>query len=661
MGRHFARSGSPAVAGPGRQIPGLDGIRGLAVVGVVAFHLGFRWARGGYLGVDTFLVLSGYLITSGLLGEHRKRGRIHLGAFWARRARRLTPALLAVIAACAIYAATTALPDEAQSLRYDALASLGFVSNWRYVLSSQGYFGQSAAPSLLRHTWSLGVEAQLYLVWPLIVVAVVGRRGHRALAFVAAGLAAASVAWGVALTPAHGDISRAYYGTDTRAAAFLAGAAIAGWLSGRGPVKRGTGRALTVLALAGLGASTLLWATLGGSSPWLFRGGLAGAALATAAVIAAVVCLPVGRLARSLSLPPVRLLGRVSYGIYLWHWPLILWLDHRRTGLSGASLLMLRLGAIAFATALSWLVIERPVLGLSRVRMPRRWQPALGALACIALVVAVVLPVSAPAQIRPAAAAALVDPPSPSSAESPPTTAPPTLHVVVLGDSVAVTLGNVLKPFASDYHFALDNGAIVGCGVALGTALRTQGDVAQIPAHCEGWERDWQGWIDSARPDAVLILLGRWEVLDRELNGRWQHIGQPDFDAYLAAQLDRSLTIAGSGGAAVVVCTAPYYAGQERPGGGAWPENDPARVDRFNALLREAIARHPGVQAYDLNAATAPGGHFASALDGVAVRSSDGVHFGPGSGAFLSPRLFPIVRDAVDRSGRDPGPAGTTQ
>ncbi|GAC1517112.1 MAG: acyltransferase family protein [Acidimicrobiales bacterium] len=648
------------------HLGGLDGVRGLAVMAVVAYHLGFGWARGGYRGVDTFLVLSGYLITSGLLVEQERTGRIRLGAFWGRRARRLLPALLVVLVAAAAYAAFIALPDVGRAVRLDAVSALGFVANWRFVFSSQGYFGHNAAPSLLRHTWSLGVEAQLYVLWPLVVVGVCSRFSTRAVAGIALLLAAASAGLAVLLAPAHGDVSRSYYGTDTRAAAFLLGAAVAGGLMGRvrsGPeVGAGVGvgvgaeaeAAVGVGPAVGAGALAItawLWATMGGASPWLFRGGLAVAAVTSAAVVAEVVRVPESRLARLLSVSPLRLLGRVSYGIYLWHWPLVLVLTHRRTGLTGAPLLGLRLGVTAGATALSWFVVERPVLGIGRLRMPRRWQPAVVAALGAPLIAALLLPASASAgaaRARPVAAGHAVGTRLASPA---PAVAPPVLQAIVLGDSVAVTVGNALKPFAADYRFGLANDATVGCGVAVGSALRTLGDVASVPGRCLTWEQDWQASVASARPDVVVILLGRWEVLDRLIDGRWAHVGDPAFDRYLAGQLDRALTIAAGSGATVVLCTAPYYAGQERPQGGTWPENDPARVDRFNALAREATAGHPGTVLYDLNAAVSPGERFASTLDNVAVRSADGVHFTPESGAFLSPRLYPALRAAASRAG----------
>ncbi len=165
-------------------MPALDGVRALAVAAVLLYHGDVSWARGGYLGVDAFFVLSGFLITSLLVSEWHSSGRIALAAFWARRARRLLPALFLVLAAVAVYAAMVAAPTELENLRRDGLSALAYVANWGQIASHQSYFETFAAPSPLRHTWSLAIEEQFYLVWPLLVFGVLRwRRGSlRALA-----------------------------------------------------------------------------------------------------------------------------------------------------------------------------------------------------------------------------------------------------------------------------------------------------------------------------------------------------------------------------------------------------------------------------------------------------------------------------------------------
>jgi len=654
------RAGAGGAAG--RQIPGLDGLRGMAVAAVVAYHLGYGWAQGGYLGVDTFLVLSGFLITSGLLNEHARTGTVSLRAFWGRRARRLLPALWVLVVAAAVWAAVAALPDEARSLRLDSLSALAFVSNWRFVLTGQGYFAAASTPSLLKHTWSLAVEAQLYLVWPPVAIYVLRRRGRHGVT--AAAIALAACSWALGAVLAHpGNVNRAYYGTDTRAAGFLLGAAVAAALVGNlTPPGRRSRPIVALLGLAGVGVTGWLWTNLPGSSHWLFHGGLAAAGLASAVLVVDVVRRPWGVLAGLLSLSPLRLLGRVSYGVYLWHWPLFLVLDHRRTGLSGLALLGARLGSVAIATALSWILIERPILQRRAPRVvPRRWHGALAGVLTLALAATVTVPVVE----RPSstlAAAALIRPPA-GAPGGPPTTASPTasipattlpprpLSVVVLGDSVAVTLANALAPVGRFWSVSVTDGGIVGCGVALGTAVRSDGQASAIPGSCYHWQATWQATLDRVHPDVALVLLGRWELLDRVLGGQWEHIGEPSFDTYLAQQLDAAIATAGSDGATVVLCTAPYFQGMEAPLGGSYPENDPARVDRWNQLVREAIARHPGVVAFDLNSLTSLDGHYASTIDGIVVRSSDGVHFSTDAGALVGPVLLPAIRAAAPPAG----------
>ncbi len=642
----------PRPAPAAAHVPGLDGVRGLAVAAVVAYHLGFGWAKGGYLGVDTFLVLSGYLITAGLLAEHGRSGRVELGAFWARRVRRLLPALLLLVAVIGVYAAMAALPDEARSLRLDGVSALGFFSNWRFVVSAQGYFGRTAAPSLLLHTWSLGVEAQLYLVWPLVTIAVLARWGHRALSRVALLLAAASAAAGVLL--AHGggaQATGAYYGTDTRAEAFLLGAAVAAALAGR---RARGGTRYAGAGVAGMAITAVLWASLSGTSPWLWRGGLPLAAVATAVIVVDVVVRPLGWAARVLSMGPLRGLGRVSYGVYLWHWPLLLLLDTQRTGLTGPALLALRLAATAAATAASWVLVERPILsgGWRRLRLGSR--PAIAMIVASAMVAGLVLaPVArgaSAADRKPPVASAPPHfvPVGLSAAPRPLAVAPGTVPALVFGDSVAFTLGYGMVPIAGRYGVDLDDAALIGCGVALGSALRVSGGAGPVPTPCDAWATDWQSWVQMARPAVSIILLGRWEVLDRRIDGRWQHAGQPGFDEYLSAQLDRAIGIAGSTGATVIVCTAPYFQGAERPQGGRYPEDTPGRVDRFNQVVRAEVARHPGVILFDLNGLVSPGGRYAATIDGRAIRSSDGVHFTSDGSGFVAARLLPLV-DQVGR------------
>src|SRR3954452_6670592 len=248
--------GTPAATFRLGYIPGLDGLRGIAVIAVLLFHGGVTWATGGFLGVDMFFVLSGFLITSLLLEERWRTGTIGLSHFWSRRARRLLPALLLLLAAMAAYATWVPTDTPLGALRRDVLATLAYVSNWHFILDGGSYFARNAPPSPLRHTWSLAIEEQFYVLWPLLFIAV-ARGKHRLTklaVFIGVGIAASIGAMAYLYHPG-ADSSRVYYGTDTRAHVILIGCGLAVLLSGvarqRGPHTQpmgGWGRGLLGLA-----------------------------------------------------------------------------------------------------------------------------------------------------------------------------------------------------------------------------------------------------------------------------------------------------------------------------------------------------------------------------------------------------------------------------
>ena len=209
----------------------MDGLRGVALLGVLLFHAN-GVIKGGFLGVDLFFVLSGFLITRLLLAEERTTGSIDLRAFWLRRAKRLFPALLVLMPAIALFAHFVARAEEGRAIRADALATLAYFANWRAILSDKSYWELFQSPSPLEHTWSLSIEEQFYVVWPVVVLLVLRRYGARALLGVVLGLAALSILATLVLFDSE-RTARVYYGTDTRAAAILGGAALAIVVRGR--------------------------------------------------------------------------------------------------------------------------------------------------------------------------------------------------------------------------------------------------------------------------------------------------------------------------------------------------------------------------------------------------------------------------------------------
>jgi peptidoglycan/LPS O-acetylase OafA/YrhL len=363
---------TPAIPAPAklRHYASLDSLRALAVLAVIAYHYDLSWARGGFLGVDLFFVLSGFLITTLLILEWRRSDRIALGVFWGRRARRLLPALLVVLVVVAIVTVHTVDPWKRAGVRDDGVASLFYAANWRFIAAKQGYFELFAAPSPLRHMWSLAIEEQFYLVWPLITFALLraARGSLRLLGAVCIAGIAASIA-AMAFLYDKGDPSRAYYGTDTRAHTILMGALLAIVLAvwNPGAVAR---RYIRTTALMAFIAIMIAWNATTGTSARYYHGGSAVYAALTCIVIAGA--LQPGVLQRALSLRPLAWIGRISYGLYLFHWPLDVWLVPTRVHLHGTPLNLLRL-AVTFAVAtISYYLVELPIRERRRPALPWR-------------------------------------------------------------------------------------------------------------------------------------------------------------------------------------------------------------------------------------------------------------------------------------------------
>ncbi|MEE8346734.1 MAG: acyltransferase family protein [Dehalococcoidia bacterium] len=346
-------------------LPGLDGMRAVAVIAVLLYHARPGWVPGGFLGVDVFFVISGYLITCILLAEWRQRGRINLGGFWLRRARRLLAAMFFLVVTV-LAVAVILVPGEVASLRVDALAAAGYMTNWYLIFDHQPYFESFGRPSLLRHLWSLAVEEQYYIVWPLLIAGGLKLlRPRFTLAATLAG-AAASAALMAALYHPDGDNSRIFYGTDTRATGLLIGSALAFvWVPGRLPALAGRARVWGLEAVGCFAIASLivlhLW--LNESRPFLYQGGFALVGVATALAIAVIVH-PQARLGRLFGSAPLRWVGLRSYSIYLWQWPVImLTRPHLDVPIDGLPLLAVRFGLTFALAEVSYRLVEMPIRG----------------------------------------------------------------------------------------------------------------------------------------------------------------------------------------------------------------------------------------------------------------------------------------------------------
>jgi len=344
--------------------PALDGLRAVAVALVIAYHLGYSGVAGGYIGVEVFFVLSGWLVCALLVNEHQRTGGIALARFWLRRARRLLPAMVTVTAGT-IAIASVAQPERLAALRAQSLAALAYHLNWRLVVDDQSYFEAAAGPSPLEHLWSLSIEEQFYLAFPLLCWLVLARRSRSWAARLVLGGALLSTVLRWALYEPGVDPSRLYFGTDTRAAGLLLGVALGlFWTPNRlrSHDDRRFTAALDAVALAG--AAALAWYAFGLDEhrSTAFRGGFTAVQVATLALIAVAVYPAPSRTVGLLSARPLRWVGQRSYGIYLIHWPVIVFVseapgEQPDGPLSVAAQLVLIVGL----AALSYRLIEQPV------------------------------------------------------------------------------------------------------------------------------------------------------------------------------------------------------------------------------------------------------------------------------------------------------------
>ncbi len=620
---------------------------------------------GGFLGVDIFFVLSGFLITSLLIDELGRTGRIALGEFWIRRARRLLPALVAMVLVVA-FARELFAPDAVAQLRDEAVATFLWMANWSFVARETDYFTQGGTPSPLQHAWSLGVEEQFYLLWPLLVIAAavllaaiarrlgtritVGKARVAVFALATIGASASAIAAVVLASDTTRD--RVYFGTDTRAQALLVGAAAAallvrdwsamtvGWSLIRSRWGRWLARGMPLLGLAVLAAAAH-YAT---GSAGEFRDGLLIAVAAGAvAVIAPVALDQRGAIARLLAWQPLAWLGAISYGIYLWHWPVFLVIDGQRTGWTGLPLFVVRTIATVALAAASWWLIEQPIRRWRPVHMPQLRLAAATLTTAVAVTVLTV-PVGAPPTAAGISSAAAALPSSPveimrREQEAARNTGGPRM-VSVFGDSIAWTMMRYLPPTPG---FSFIDRTTIGCGIVRGGPYRSAGEVLPQKPECETWPARWSSRISYDRPDIALLIVGRWELVDRMHNGDWTHIGDEAYDDYLTGEIRTALTILGSTGARVIVATQPYNRRGERPNGKPFPEDEPERVDNWNALLREVLEDYPNVEVLDLNEKLSPNGYYTTKVNGIKVRS-DGVHPTAEAVNWLTPWLLDALR-----------------
>ncbi|HUF97358.1 MAG TPA: acyltransferase family protein [Ilumatobacter sp.] len=405
------------------RIGGLDGLRGLAVAAVLLFHDDLL--IGGFLGVDLFFALSGFLITGLLLAEHERAERVDLVAFWKRRARRLLPAALSFLVLITPLMYVFGDAAQAEAARDGVIPAMFYVANWAQIADSAQYWALFTEPSPLTHLWSLAVEEQFYVLWPLIAIACLrGVRARRTLGLVtAAAVLASFVAMLVLFDP--DSPTRVYMGTDTRAASILVGAVAAivavdvrlRRLASRAPMPVAVGQVVL------LGGVVAMWATIDGSSSVaLYRGLLLAHSIACAVLAASMSLGHRTPVIAALEISPLRWIGTVSYGLYLWHWPVFIIIDQDSTGWSRPVVTVVRWSVSLAIAAVSYRFLEAPIRYGRRLAPARAGWSALAVAAVLVVVSAVVTP--EPPVIELSIEASSITLPNQSSADTPAVTSP---------------------------------------------------------------------------------------------------------------------------------------------------------------------------------------------------------------------------------------------
>jgi len=497
-----------------QHLPALDGLRGLGVAAVLLFHGGFGWAKGGWLGVSVFFTLSGFLITNLLMAEWASDGSISLKTFWSRRFRRLMPAAIACLLLVALYGWVYASPEQLRNLRVDLLAALGYVANWRFLLADISYADLFSAPSPVQHFWSLAIEEQFYVLYPLVVFGALKLGGRKLLGAL---LTVAVVGSLVLAYVARDDIDRVYYGTDTRMAELLAGGLLALWWSGslarreegRTGLRRGV---IVLLGLAGLAGSLVLWPSVGQADRFVTHGVLPIQALLSVAMIAAGA--RPGIVSELLSIRPLTALGLVSYGLYLYHWPVFLALDEERTDLSLWPLFVLRMAVTGALAVASFFLLEQPI---RRKRVLLRPLVVAGA---------VVLGVSA---VVASSVAVTSDPPMTEIAHADVDLEDQEITV----DTTPETSAIPAAAGAPETVLIIGDSGTFDAAPAIGAQFQSMGTRAVVDASFPGfgltrdpagWKRSWPEIVAEHDPRLIVVMLGGWDVQFTEKEGEEAYI-----------------------------------------------------------------------------------------------------------------------------------------
>ncbi len=545
---------------------GLDGLRGLAVLGVLFYHQEISWARGGFLAISTFFTLSGFLISGVLLRSHLQPGG-SLRAFWARRARRLMPAAFVALCGIVVFGATVATRQQVRALPADVVGAATWTANWRFILAKTSYVNLFAAPSPVQHFWSLAIEEQFYLALPLGMILLLRRTSSaRVIGGALAGASLLSTAWMVVLYEHGASLDRLYYGTDTRVAELLAGAALGVfvWNHGADFAER-TRTILATTGIVALAATLWCWGDITLADGPIWRGGFLLVALASCVVILGVLA-DRGPLAALMSWPPFVATGRISYGVYLYHWPIFLWLTADRTGLSLWPLFALRLAVTFGVATVSYRYLEKPILQGKSFGLRGRARFVLAPVVAIVVIVAAFATGQRDAYDPLAALNAAAS----TNGKPPPGTAGPLKLLVIPSASNDPVVAELERRSRGNAELTVMMTAPFECVGGLSPT--------KFGSTCTNWARTWPSTIEKFDPDAVLLYVDSWKG---DKLSSLAGVGSTDATATAAGIVGPALDLLTARGAHVVSAYSGSYAA------GATRSNAPL----FQALLRLQASR----------------------------------------------------------------------
>lgn len=560
------------VAAHGNRLDALDGIRTIAVGLVIAFHVSMPYMDGGYLGVDMFFVLSGYLITAGLVRQIRRDGRIDAAAFWARRFKRLMPAALLTIIAVVIWANLAAPVYRHADLGADVWWTTFYVANWHF-FDAGSYFSSDGTVSPLLHMWSLAVEEQFYILWPLLILGAIGMtrlwRGERRERIIRLMIliAVIIIAVSVALLYIHSvrsSTNRAYMGTDAKAFEPMLGALAAIVVSYERPAELARRYARPLLWAGGL-SMIGLFAVLDGPPPFYYAGGALAFSLGMTAVILGIAHNLTGWEARLLAWPPIAYLGRISYGLYLWHWPWAVWLLDESQGFQPARALLVV--ALTFVcAAASYHLVEMPIRQgrISRLLTTRKTFAAAAA-GMILMAGSTVSLGGTPAASAYTVARNMIAPPSVNEDV-----------IMLVGDSVPRRITPALEPVAAERGLTLVSAARGSCTpMGLHMVFGLEEETGHLCPEVIDIQNDM---LATYRPGTVL-WWSRYEIIDR-YDG--DTLLSPDTEEFWVAQerdfIATADRLTADGATLVVVLT-------ERPGIGTMTRSEAALSTNLIQLM----------------------------------------------------------------------------